>query len=143
MKAPDYNIFSSTMPLTYYAYRNDFFPPACNDKVVVLEAERLADCGIIIPLRGMEDIARYNDSLNLACDMLLALQDLGETSALVETVEGEENPLILRNVLLRSSPLLSDTVMVTASTMQCLPTHAGAVLMSNPRLPNRLPCCRR
>ncbi len=135
MKAPDYNIFSSTMPLTYYAYRNDFFPPACNDKVVVLEAERLADCGIIIPLRGMEDIARYNDSLNLACDMLLALQDLGETSALVETVEGEENPLILRNVLLRSSPLLSDTVMVTASDDAVpLPNLMLAqVLMSNPQ----------
>lgn len=132
---PDYNIFSSTMPLTYYAYRNDFFPSACNDKVVVLEAERLADCGIIIPLRGMEDIARYNDSLNLACDMLLALQDMGETGALVETVEGEDNPLILRNVLLRSSPLLSDTVMVTASDDAVpLPNLMLAqVLMSNPQ----------
>jgi len=137
MGHPNFNIYTSRMPITYYAYPGVYTPGSTSGPISVLKALSLSDCGgnIGIPNPHLTDIARYNDSLNLACDMLLALQDMGETGELVETVEGEDNPLILRNVLLRSSPLLSDTVMVTASADAVpLPNLMLAqVLMSNPQ----------
>jgi hypothetical protein len=134
---PNFNIYTSRMPITYYAYPGDYTPESLGGPVSVQQALSLADCmdGIGIPKPLLDDIAQQDDSLAQAKQLLIALQDLGETDALVETVEGEENPLALRNALLRRSPLLSDTVMVTASADAVpLPNLMLAqVLMGNPQ----------
>ena len=135
--APSYNIFTSSYPITYYAYSLPYYPHKYNEHVKVMDSFDLADCGdgfgTFKP--HLTDIAQQNDSLTQASQLLIALQDMGETDALVETVEGEENPLALRNALLRRSPLLSDTVMVTASADAVpLPNLMLAqVLMGNPQ----------
>ena len=135
--SPRRNIYSTWQPITYYAYSQPYYPYKYNEQVKVMDSFDLAKCGdgfgIYKPL--LEDITLQDDSLAQARQMLIALQDLGETEALVEIVEGEENPLALRNALLRRSPLLSDTVMVTASHDQVpLPNLMLAqVLMGNPQ----------
>jgi hypothetical protein len=117
LSTPQFNIYSNKIPITYYSFPGDYYPMVVDGYVRVIDANNLANCegGQTIIKPRLESIALQEDSVQMATDYLFIMQDMGGTQALVSFIEGETNPIRVRNALLSRSPMLSDTVMVRAA----------------------------
>ncbi|MDD3892657.1 MAG: T9SS type A sorting domain-containing protein, partial [Bacteroidales bacterium] len=134
-----FHIISENMPITYYGYEGPYFPTRVEGRITVLEARELANCNILIGSKdaGLQSVSDAGESLALAQNLLVEMQDMGSTDDLLAEVEGASgnDPLALRDALMEKSPMLSDTVMVRTSDDEVpLPNIMLAqVLMSNPQ----------
>ncbi len=133
------NIFSDYMSIAYYGYEGTYLPTIVEGWIKVLEARNLAECSIPIDPKSVDlkGISDAGESLGLAENLLIEMQDMGLTDELLAEVDGASgnDPLALRDELMEKSPMLSDTVMVRTSDDEVpLPNIMLAqVLMSNPQ----------
>lgn len=138
----EYNSIDSYITYyTRYTPSNSYpeYNPACHsNKVSITKTEQLNPCeSMLSMLVSGSDLVQKQTEINQKQAVLTALTDGGDTQALNETVDEAENTeaLNLRNELLSKSPALSDTVMVSATTIEyVLPSlMLKQVLAANPK----------
>lgn len=134
-----FHIISDIMPITYYGWNGSYTPTITEGRITVLEGRYLADCSVSIGPKDvrLKGISDADESLEMAENLLIEMQDMGLTDELLAQVDGASgnDPLALRDALMEKSPMLSDTVMVRTSDDEVpLPNIMLAqVLMSNPQ----------
>ncbi|RLD51337.1 MAG: hypothetical protein DRI94_06350 [Bacteroidetes bacterium] len=122
--------------INYFAERGLEYEPLCNTNVNIFKAEHNTCPSKLNNQIPPGQITTLSDSINTVKTELAIVTDGGDTEGTTEDVENAEpdEALKLRNTLLEKSPNLSDTVMVSSTSVEdVLPSiMVKQVLASNP-----------
>jgi len=122
--------------INYFSEHSIEYEPICNTNVNIFKAEHNTCPSKLNNQIPPGQITTLSDSINTVKTELAIVTDGGDTEGTTEDVENAEpdEALKLRNTLLEKSPNLSDTVMVSSTSVEdVLPSiMVKQVLASNP-----------